>query len=166
MIGKKTQQFSGIVQRIYDEWHMIGNHTWDHTNLLWLSTREVSTEIQKTQKMIKRITWYTPIIARPPYGAQNGKILQILGKYHLASLQWSLDSNDWEIHSGEALIQRIMDNTHPGSIILMHDTMTGTIQTMSEIIDTLQDSGYTIVTVAELLWGPKHIHAGTIYRKQ
>jgi peptidoglycan/xylan/chitin deacetylase (PgdA/CDA1 family) len=66
-------------------------------------------------------------------------------------LQWSLDSNDWEIHSGEALIQRIMDNIHPGSIILMHDTMTGTIQTMADIIETLQDSGYTIVTVAELL---------------
>ncbi|MEI6119274.1 MAG: polysaccharide deacetylase family protein [bacterium] len=30
LIGQNIQQCSGIVQRIYDEGHMIGNHTWDH----------------------------------------------------------------------------------------------------------------------------------------
>ena len=166
MIGKNAQQFSGIVQRIYDEWHMIGNHTWDHTNLLWLSNRNIVTEIQKTQKIIKRITWYTPTTLRPPYGVQNGKILRILKIYHLASLQWSLDSNDWELPSSKVLAQNIMDKIQPGKIILMHDTLTGTVQAMSDIIDAIQKSGYTIVTVSELLWGPKHIHPGIIYRRQ
>ena len=144
---------------------MIGNHTWDHIILQWLSTREIITEVQKTQKMIKKITWYTPIVVRPPYGAQNGKILNILGKYHLASVQWSLDSNDWELPSSETLVNNIMNNIQPGKIILMHDTLTGTVQAMSDIIDAIQRSGYTIVTVSELLWGPKHIHPGSIYRK-
>ncbi len=165
LIGQNIQQCSGIVQRIYDEGHMIGNHTWDHIILQWLSTREIITEVQKTQKMIKKITWYTPIVVRPPYGAQNGKILNILGKYHLASVQWSLDSNDWELPSSETLVNNIMNNIQPGKIILMHDTLTGTVQAMSDIIDAIQRSGYTIVTVSELLWGPKHIHPGSIYRK-
>jgi len=165
LIGQNIQQCSDIVQRIYDEWHMIGNHTWDHIVLSWLSTREIITEVQKTQKMIKKFTWYTPIVVRPPYGIQNGKIVNILGRYHLASVQWSLDSNDWELPSSETLVNNIMNNIQPWKIILMHDTLTGTVQAMSDIIDAIQKSGYTIVTVSELLWGPKYIHPGSIYRK-
>ncbi|MEI6119273.1 MAG: hypothetical protein WCP92_09050 [bacterium] len=74
-----------------------------------------------------------------------------MGKYHLASVQWSLDSNDWELPSSETLVNNIMNNIQPGKIILMHDTLTGTVQAMSDIIDAIQRSGYTIVTVSELL---------------
>ena len=166
VIGKNAQQYPDTLQRIYTEWHMRGNHTWDHITLPWLSTREVIIEVQKTQKTIKRITGYTPIVVRPPYGAQNGKILRILGGYHLASLQWSVDSNDWQLPSSELLVQEIMDKIQPWSIVLMHDTLTGTIQAMNSIIDAIQDSGYTLVTVSELLWGINNIHPGRIYRKQ
>lgn len=166
VIGKDAQQFSGIVQRIYNEWHMIGSHTWSHGDLRWLSSKNIVTEIQKTQKIIKKITWYVPIIIRPPYGAQNGRILQIFRTYHLASIQWSLDSNDRKLPTSGALVQEIMKKIQPWSIILMHDRLTGTIEAMPQIIDAIQKSGYTMVTVSELLWGPKHIHQGRIYRRQ
>jgi peptidoglycan/xylan/chitin deacetylase (PgdA/CDA1 family) len=163
MIGQNAQQFSGIVKRIYDEWDMIGNHTWDHRALRGLSSWDIINEIQKTQDIIYKITWYTPILFRPPYGAQNKMILRIS---HLASVQRSLDSNDRKLPSSEILVKHIMDRVHPWSIILMHDTLTWTVQALPQIIDSLEKSGYTLVTVGKLLWGYKYIHPWRIYRRQ
>ena len=165
MIGKNIQQLSGIVKRVYDEWNTIGNHTRDHISIKWLSSQKIIYQIQKTQKMIKKITWYTPILFRPPYGAQNGKTLNILRISHLPSIQRSLDSNDWKLPSSKVVVQEIMDKVHPWSIILMHDTLSWTIEAMPQIIDALQNSGYTLITVDKLLWGSKYIHPGKIYRK-
>lgn len=162
MIGKNAAVMPEIVRRVYDEWNMIGNHTWDHTKLTTLSNEEIFIELQKAQNIIHKITWYTPILFRPPYGAQNRRIINLS---HLASVQWSLDSNDWELPSTGELVQNIMNNVVPWAIILMHDTLTWTIQAMPQLIDALQKSGYTMVTVGKLLWGYKHIHQGRIYRK-
>ncbi len=165
MIGKNVQQFSGIVERVHAEWHMIGNHTWNHTELDWLSNGDIADEILKTQNAINKITWYTPILFRPPYGMQNKMTLKILHALHLASIQWSLDTNDRKLPAKEVLVQRIMDNVSPGSIILMHDTLTWTVKAMPQIIDELEKNGYTLVTVGELLWGYRYIHPGKIYRR-
>ena len=162
MIGKNAQQFPDIVKRVYDEWNMIGNHTRDHRDLTKLSSGEVKNEIQKTQEIINKITRYTPILFRPPYGMQNWTILHIS---KLAAIQWSLDSEDWKLPSSETMVQHIMENVHIGSIVLMHDTLSWTIQALPSIIDALQKSGYTMVTVGKLLWGYKYIHPGRIYRK-
>ncbi len=162
MIGEHAQQYPDIVKRVYDEWNMIGNHTRDHRDLTKLSSWEVMDEIQKTQEIIDRITGYTPILFRPPYGMQNRTILHIS---KLAAIQWSLDSEDWKLPSSGAMVQHIMKNVHTWSIILMHDTLSWTIQTLPSIINALQKSGYTIVTVGKLLGGYKYIHSGRIYRK-
>ncbi|MEI8008348.1 MAG: polysaccharide deacetylase family protein [bacterium] len=66
-------------------------------------------EIQKTQEIIDRITGYTPILFRPPYGMQNRTILHIS---KLAAIQWSLDSEDWKLPSSGAMVQHIMKNVH------------------------------------------------------
>ena len=162
MIGEHVQQFPDIVKRVYDEWNMIGNHTRDHSDLTKLSSGEVSNEIQKTQEIIGKITGYTPILFRPPYGMQNRRILHMS---KLAAIQWSVDSEDWKLPSDETMLQNIMKNVHTWSIILMHDTLSWTVQTLPSIIDALQKSGYTMVTVGKLLGGYKYIHAGRIYRK-
>ena len=88
---------------------MIGNHTRDHSDLTKLSSGEVSNEIQKTQEIIGKITGYTPILFRPPYGMQNRRILHMS---KLAAIQWSVDSEDWKLPSDETMLQNIMKNVH------------------------------------------------------
>ena len=59
--------------------------------------------------------------------------------------------------------RRVLDQTHRDGIILLHDLYKGTVPAVPGIIKSLEQRGYTIVTVSELL-APAKARAGMVYR--
>lgn len=58
LIGANTEQEESkkIVKRMYEEGHLIGNHTYRHVDLSKISGREAEKEIKTTDEAIKKIT--------------------------------------------------------------------------------------------------------------
>ena len=84
-----------------------------------------------------------------------------------AVIMWSVDSNDWKYkNEGSAnvdtIVNNVMSQVQDGSIILMHDIYENTYLASKEILKQLNDQGYEVVTVSELLGSPK---AGVKYSK-
>lgn len=84
-----------------------------------------------------------------------------------AVIMWSVDSNDWKYkNDGEAGVEAIVDNVmsqvRDGSIILMHDIYENTYLATQRILKELNNQGYDVVTVSELLGSPQ---AGVKYSK-
>ncbi|MBQ2347553.1 MAG: hypothetical protein II388_04190, partial [Clostridia bacterium] len=66
-------------------------------------------------------------------------------------VQWDVDSLDWKGLSAEEMCERIKSNIKSGSIVLMHNGGENTPQALPMIIECIQELGYEIVPISQLL---------------
>ena len=154
MLGQNVVSNPDIVKRVKNEGHQIGIHTWDHPVLTKLPMETVKKEIFDTQTAIYNVVGIKPTITRPPYGAVNSTIQNAIDQ---SFIMWNVDSLDWKTRNTKAIMQEVA-KTQPGSIILMHDIHLSSIDAIRSVIQYLQNNGYTLVTVDELLEGQLEPH--------
>lgn len=118
--GKEVQQHPDIVRRIHSEGHMIGNHSWSHSYLYFMSRGKVAKEIDCTQSAIYQVTGYTPTLFRPPYGGRWFGLYHVLRERGMSLIQWSVDGEDWKLNAN-AIVTAVSASLSPGAVILLHD---------------------------------------------
>lgn len=155
LVGKKAKLYPGIVKRLFQENHDIGNHSYSHVRLSFKSLSKTLKEIGKTQDLIKKITGELPVFFRPPWG-RFSKQQENMIRHHFAFEQhhivlWDVCTYDWESPSIDTLLNTIEQNTKPGSIILLHDTSATTADHIEGIIKKLHEMKYEIVPLSELI---------------
>ncbi|MFC3572458.1 polysaccharide deacetylase family protein [Streptomyces yaanensis] len=156
-------KYPEILRRIADEGHEIGNHTWTHEILTQIDADDARQELTRTQDAIEKITGTKPILMRPPQGRTNRKVAKICKELGLAQVLWSVTAKDYETTDSALITKRVLDQTHRDGIILLHDLHKGTVPAVPGIIKALQQRGYTIVTVSQLL-APAKPQPGMVYR--
>jgi peptidoglycan-N-acetylglucosamine deacetylase len=57
-----------VLQRIVDDGHTLGGHSYTHADLTQLSSWGITDEIEKTSDVIERAIGDRPRFVRPPYG--------------------------------------------------------------------------------------------------
>lgn len=163
LIGNRVEAHPEIVQRMIDEGHVVGNHSYNHANLPKLSDAEFQNQVVKTDHIIRSISGYTPNFIRPPYGNIGESQIQWLASQHKTIVNWNVDSLDWKGLNAEQVKTNVLAHVHPGSIILQHaaggngEDLTGSVQALPDIIKKLRNDGVKLVTIPELL----NLPAGT-----
>jgi peptidoglycan/xylan/chitin deacetylase (PgdA/CDA1 family) len=156
-IGNKVLRYPELARREAAEGHELANHTYTHPLLGSRSSNsQISREISDTQRAILSVTGRNARLFRPPGGVFNGKVLEVSKKNNLQMVLWSWhqDTRDWARPGVNRIVQRMLRNTRNGDIILMHDYVDGSSQTVDALIRVLpefQRRGYRMVTVSELL---------------
>ena len=138
-----------ILARMVAEGHQIANHTYSHyVPLSELSAEAITEEITKVEDYI--------------YAAMGGPYLELVrtpgGDYsnHLREtiqhpvIYWTVDTRDWESRDANAVYGHLMNDTVEGSIILMHDPYSSTVDAILRAIPVFREQGYEFVTVSEL----------------
>lgn len=148
VLGQNVANNASLLQRMIYEGHEIGSHTYSHPLLTELDLPAVKQEIIQTDQAIYLATGKLPTLFRPPYGAINSAIAEVIGK---PIIEWSIDPKDWQNKEPRTIIKNIKQAAYPNTILLLHDTQNQTLQALPEIIDALQAQGYTFVLVRELL---------------
>ncbi|MDR1851099.1 MAG: polysaccharide deacetylase family protein [Propionibacteriaceae bacterium] len=161
LLGSLAKERPELVKRIYDEGHVIGNHSWDHADMNTLSTAKIKQELERTNEVIAKATGVVPSLARPPYGNKPKAYIKQVKKDGQAIIMWTIDPEDWKTRSKTQNIKRIVGAAKRNSIILTHDIWPSTRAAYSSIIDKLQAKGFTFVTIPEL-YGNK-LKAGKVY---
>ncbi|MGW5658684.1 polysaccharide deacetylase family protein [Streptomyces sp. NPDC003758] len=156
-------RYPDILRRISDEGHEIGNHTWNHRRLTDLDEDDARRELTRTQDAIERITGTRPVLMRPPEGRTNRKVAGLCRDLGLAQVLWSVTAKDYETTDSALITKRVLEQTHRDGIILLHDLHKGTVPAVPGIIKALEQRGYTIVTVSQLL-APAKPRPGMVYR--
>lgn len=157
LMGARAWEHRGIVRTIQNEGHAIGNHTYWHPNLTEESLGRTEWEVRATNETLEQIVGFQPRLFRPPYGALNQEIVELLGEMGQTVVLWNVDSLDWKQLGADVIADNVLGNTIPGSIILMHDggdwtmDLSGTVNSLHEIIPRLQRGGMEFVTIPELL---------------
>ena len=150
MVGDVVRSHPKIARKVRDGGHAVGNHSWSHPS----RPRNPVAEVQKTNAEIKKVLGVLPSTFRPPYGILKNGLAKQANKDNMPVVNWSADSGDWRRPSAEKIASRVLRQASPGGIALMHDgggPRSRTVQALPIIIRGLQDRGYRLVTVPELL---------------
>ena len=148
LIGENIEYNEALVQRMAEEGHLIGNHTFSHTQLTRLKVEEACSEVEKTDELIYSLTGQTVEYLRPPYGSWNEALTKAIP---LNIALWNVDPQDWKSQDTEKVVKAVESHVGDGSVILLHDIFDSSVEAALRIIDDLMQDGYTFVTVDELL---------------
>jgi cellulose synthase/poly-beta-1,6-N-acetylglucosamine synthase-like glycosyltransferase/peptidoglycan/xylan/chitin deacetylase (PgdA/CDA1 family) len=164
LIGIPSENDPGLVKRIYDEGHEIGNHTLTHPNISEVSPWRFETEINVTERLFAAKLGVKPLFFRPPYSidqepdtADEVKPLEEVQDMGFITVGDKIDPNDWEMNprpTAEKIAQSVFDQLGKGSIILLHDgggDRSQTVKALPMIIDGVRARGYEVVPVSELI---------------
>ena len=131
---------------------VLGDHTFTHPFLT--QTANVRGQLEQTIDVIHTLTGYTPCVFRPPYGAYDTSIIDTARSLGLATVLWDVDPSDYLQPGTSAIVERVLAQVRPGSIIISHDGGGPRAQTLAAyptIFSRLRSEGYRIVTIPELL---------------
>jgi len=161
LVGVNAERYPGLVRRIVNEGHEIGNHTYYHPNLALAWPEHVRLELNATQLLIETITGRATTLFRPPYAAdtQPSSVselmpLQIAQELNYLVVLENIDPQDWAKPGADIIVQRVKQQRRDGSIILLHDAggdRSQTVEALPRILDWLHTRGDTIVPISTLL---------------
>ena len=153
MTGGWVNEYPDMVKEIYSRGHDLGNHSQNHKKMSELNTTEQKQELQSVTDKVKELTGYDMFLFRPPYGDYNSTLINTAYSLNYYPIQWSVDSLDWKDYGVDNIIKTVtthkaLDN---GAIILMHNGAKYTAQALESVITNLQNQGYTLVPISELI---------------
>ncbi len=161
VVGSEAEKYPGIIRRMVDEGHEIGNHSFSHPNLAKAPEALVKLELNATQRLVESLVGRSITLFRPPYNADSQPanleelvpigVAQSLG--YMTVLE-SIDPRDWDNADKDQILQRAKDARAEGHIILLHDgggDRSATVEALPAILDYLQERGDEVVTVGQLV---------------
>ena len=151
VVGNRLQHYPDIVERMVADGHEIGVHTWEHATLTKLDEAGIIRQIDLTQEALQNMVGYTCDALRPPGGAYNDFVKQVVGSQGMYLANWSVDTLDWKYRDADSVYEKAMSGVHDGAIILCHDLYESTAAAMERVIPELIERGYQLVTLSELL---------------
>jgi len=152
ILGENAESHPEILAQAVADGHEIAIHAYSHNSLAKMSKAQVGEELDKAEKTITVVA-PKPTLFRPPGGAYNDTVTAEAGRRGYTTILWSIDPGDWRRPSVAQVVDNVMKNVEPGSIVLLHDGQypLPTPEAIGIIIDKLRAQGYSIVTVSELL---------------
>ena len=148
LCGYRMQEYPDITQRIFDEGHEIGYHGYSHKTMKGMSRRDIARELIDTQAFLPE--GCRPIFLRPPGGCCSDAVRQVAEVRGLAILNWSVDPRDWATQDTIAIEKAVLGKIQDGDIVLLHDMTTSSVRAALDIVDTLLEEEFEIVTVSQL----------------
>ena len=149
VLGKHAEEYPELVERMSEEGHLIGNHTYSHIQLNQRNSDAFKEELVKTNELLEELTGQEVQYVRPPYGTWDKKFEEELNMFPVL---WNIDPLDWSSTNVSGIVKKVTSKARENSIILMHDEYKTTVTAALQIIDELTEEGYEFVTVEELLF--------------
>lgn len=150
LVGRWAESNTDLVQKIHSLGHDFGNHGYSDPHMKDLTSEAIKDEIVLTNQIIQGATGQYVRWFSPPYGEKYEKIYAAAAELGLHTVLWSLDTIDWTLPGEDVMVDRIINNLHPGAIILMHPTEQ-TPGALRRIIAGIKERDFKLVTVSEIL---------------
>ena len=159
LIGQFAKQRPNIVRRVVEAGHSVGNHTWNHPNLIFCSAAETRRQIIDTQKAIEDACGVRPKLFRPPFGGRRPGTFAIAREQGLTPVMWGVTCYDWSATSNESIESKARDQIRGGDVILLHDgghrafgtDRSHTVTATGNLLREYSEQGYKFVSVPDMM---------------
>lgn len=152
MVGDWVDKYPEAVKKIYEAGHEIGSHSNTHPHVNNLSAEKNLEEINLSVNKIEKITGSKTTLYRAPYGEYNDTVIKTAQENGYYTIQWNLDTLDYEGLTGEEMWNRIKNKLDKGSIILSHNGTKHTSDSLDMLIKNIKASGFQVTTVSDLIY--------------
>lgn len=160
VVGHYLESAPDLVNRMVDEGHTVGNHTYHHPDMSKISdAASFQKEMDDVRTLYKDITGEEmKMYYRPPQGKYSVANLQMAKDLGYSTFFWSLAYVDWNVDSQpshEEAFGKLTKRIHPGAIVLLHNTSKTNGEILDELLTKWEDMGYSFGTLEELLAAQK-----------
>jgi len=145
--GTLVREHENLVREIVARGHSVANHSDTHPAGKWwiLPPASLATEIDGCAKSLAAILPERQRWFRAPVGMKNPGVHPALARRGLRLIGWSVRSFDAVRDEFDKVMHRILRDTKPGGIIVMHQGREWSARTIAAAVDRLQERGYSFV---------------------
>ena len=134
-----------LVKEMIQDGHTIGNHTVNHKSMPDLNDEKVKSEVMDLHTAVFQKFGYEMKYIRPPKGEFSERTLDITNSLGYVNVMWSLAYDDWDENKQgreEYGKKKIIDNIHPGAVILLHGNSKDNTNILDQVIKEIKNMGY------------------------
>ena len=161
LLGRNAALFPEVALEIVRRGHVVGSHTYNHTRLTDLGRANVAQEIRSGKESVRRATGKNPRFFRPPHGVLDLDSFVMARLIGFRPVLWTASGQDWLSITGDEVAKRVLNETSPGSIILLHDgyqdvtdaeasDRSRTVTAVRTLLEALATEGYQFMTLSEM----------------
>ena len=154
LVGRYVEQYPALVKQIHQSGHQLGIHGFRHRPFPLEKPSTLQSQLDRTRNAIANVCGISPETIkdlRPPYGAFTSTTARRLTEWGYQLVLWNNMPPHW-MQPVSWTIEQVLDQTHPGSIIVLHDGHghgTKVAQILDIIIPKLKAQGYNFVTIEQ-----------------
>ena len=116
VLGKNAEMYPDLYQRIIDEGHKIGNHTYSHQRGWGMSLERYTEDVDLAADIL-----HTELF-RPPYARVTPAQMRAVGQRYKI-IMWNVLSRDYSFAlTPEQCARGVIRHIEPGAIICFHDS--------------------------------------------
>ena len=149
LVGSRVAKRPDVVRELAGLGFELGNHSVTHPDLRKLPADKMSGEISECSRLIGDITGERPRFFRPPFGSFNAQVVNEALRQGMTTVLWTVDALDWTEPGADVIVQRVVAQARPGSVVLLHSNHMQTAEALPEIVSQLRAKGYRFVSLEE-----------------
>lgn len=151
-IGNKVHGNEPLLKRMNREGHIIGTHSYSHSNWFDLySAKRMKKELKQSEELIFEILSKKPLLFRPPYGVINPMLKKALGSFSYQVIGYSNRSLDTVTKDEKKTLERLIRKLRPGDIVLLHESVPYAASLLKKFLYQIAEKGYIVIGLDELL---------------
>ncbi len=144
LIGREAERYPQLVERIVEEGHVLGNHSYSHPMFDALTLTEQWIEVERTDQVLSNFDGRTHHGFRPPRGVFS-LLLTLRFAFSRRKLSyWSYDTLDYQGREPDELAARLRASPpRAGDVMLMHDDSDCSLRMLEQLIPEWKQHGFT-----------------------
>jgi peptidoglycan-N-acetylglucosamine deacetylase len=163
LIGKYVRARPEIARAVHAAGHPIGNHTYNHPNLIFVSAARLRQELGDCRKALEDAIGAPAPIFRPPFGGRRPNVMRTARELNLETVMWSVTGYDWNAKSAEDIVGKVTGQVdsrrrRQGEIVLLHDgshlgfgtDRSRTVEATRILLEKYSAQGKRFVSIPEL----------------
>ena len=176
VVGKTDDQSKEMYQRIVNEGHTLGMHSYSHKySVVYDSLDAFETDFNQLQSYLYDITGQECRLYRFPGGSSNqvsntdmSEFIRFLNEEGVTYFDWNVSSGDAtsQAYTADELLNNVLTDVpkYKTSVVLMHDsnTKSTTVAALGPMIEALQGMGAQILPIDENTTLVQHIKADSV----
>jgi peptidoglycan/xylan/chitin deacetylase (PgdA/CDA1 family) len=150
IIGSQAASHPGLVQRIHDEGHELGNHAWYDEPSFQLPLAELERQVSEVGALLPPNPGGARYF-RPGSGFFTKELVDTVARLGYSVILGSIYPHDPQIHSARLNAAHVLSMVRPGGIIIMHDRRPYSAEQLELVLKGLKAGDWNVESVGGLL---------------
>lgn len=150
-LGRNAERHPQLMQRLRDEGHAVGHHTWDHPDGWSTPGRAYRRNVLRGAAQVGGRLF------RPPYGRLPWRSRGLRDRYSV--VMWDVPGGDYRPdRTGAACARLVLRRARPGSIIVLHDSLKSAPclrEALPRILAGFRHKGYRCMPLDPVITDPR-----------